>query len=136
MSASYNKLNCFVQDLAHKVHNLGTDTLVWVLSNTAPNASITTTGGFTEISYTNLSSRTASVVTSIQSGGTYKLVVSNTTLAATGNVAAFRYIGLANYTSAASSMICWHDRGASLTMVSGDSFGITSDQTNGILTLA
>ncbi len=55
--ATYNKFNSFVEALAEKVHNLGSDQLVVALTNSAPSASNTQLSDITQITYTNLSSR-------------------------------------------------------------------------------
>ena len=47
--ASFNKFNAFVADVANKVHNLGSDTLKIMLSNTAPAASNAVKTDITEI---------------------------------------------------------------------------------------
>ena len=39
--ATFNKFNSFVEAMAEKAHNLGSDTLKLALSNTAPSASDT-----------------------------------------------------------------------------------------------
>ena len=39
--ATFNKFNSFVEALAEKVHNLGSDTLTVALSNSAPVATYT-----------------------------------------------------------------------------------------------
>ena len=51
--ASFNKFNPFVEALAEKVHNLGSDTLKVMLSNTAPSASNAVKADITEISAGN-----------------------------------------------------------------------------------
>ena len=97
--AALNKFNSFVEALAEKVHNLGSDTLMVALTNSAPVAGNTVLANITEISYTNLSSRVVTVTASSQTAGLYKLVASALTLSATGAVGPFRYIVLYNNTA-------------------------------------
>jgi hypothetical protein len=85
--ATFNKFNSFVEAVAEKVHNLGSDALVIALTNSAPSASNTQLSDITQISYTNLSSRAVTTSTSAQSGGTYKLVCADLVLTASGAVA-------------------------------------------------
>jgi len=143
--ASFNKINDFVENAVEGM-NLDSDTLIVALSNTAPasetNDPTTDTNGVlanvTEISYTNLSSRTLANVTSSQTSGTYKLSADDLTLTASGGaVAEFRYIYIYNdtVTSPADPLIGYYDYGSGLTLNDGDTFTIDIG-TNGILTLA
>ena len=143
--ASFNKINDFVENAVEGM-NLGSDTLIVALSNTAPASETndpTTDGNgvlanVTQIAYTNLSSRTLANVTSSQTSGTYKLSADDLTLTASGgSVAAFRYIYIYNdtVTSPADPLIGYYDYGSSLTLNDGDTFTIDIG-TNGILTLA
>ena len=70
--ATFNKFNCFVEDLAEKKHNLGSDTLTIALcaAANAPTASNTVLANLTQISYTNLSSRAVTTTSSAQTSGT------------------------------------------------------------------
>jgi len=142
--ASFNKVNDFVENAVEGM-NLGSDTLIVALSNTAPasETSNPTADGngvlanVTQISYTNLSSRTLANVTSAQTSGTYKLSADDLTLTASGGaVAAFRYIYIYNdtVTSPADPLIGYYDYGSSLTLNDGDTFTIDIGA-NGILTL-
>lgn len=144
--ASFNKFNCFVEDIAEKVHNLGSDTLKVFLTNTAPNASthtaydgVTGTTGPAEISAGNgyaAGGNTASVSSSAQTSGTYKLVLSDPTKwTATGAIGPFRYAVLYNSTPAGKNLIGWWDNGATLTLANGDEFTVDLDQVAGVLTL-
>lgn len=145
--AAFVKLNGFVEHLAEKVHNLQTDQLVIALTNVAPasetaNPQSTTAacvlGSLTQISYTNLSTRNITTSTSLQTAGTYKLVLNDLTLSATGTVGPFRYIYVYNDTptSPLDPLIGYYDYGTALTLNNGESLTIDFDQTNGVLTLA
>lgn len=136
--ATYNKINAFVADICNKVHNLGSDQLTIALTATAnaPVATNTVLANLTQISYTNLSSRNITTTSSTQSSGTYKLILANLTLTASGAVAAFEYVVVYNSTAASGNLICWFDYGSSVTMANGDTFVINFDQTNGLLQLA
>ena len=140
--ASFVKVNDFVE-YAVEAMNLGSDTLIVALSNTDPTAGTNVTAdgngvlaNITQISYSNLSSRTLASVTSAQSSGTYKLGAADLTLTASGgSVAAFRYVVIYNDTVTNDPVIGYYDYGSSLTLNDGDTFTIDIG-TNGILTLA
>ena len=141
--ASFTKVNDFVVNLANAM-DLDSDTLVVALSDTDPTAGTDVTAdgngvlaNITEISYTNLSTRTLANVTSTQTAGTYKLSADDLTLTASGgSVAAFRYVVIYNDTptSPADPVIGYYDYGSSLTLNDGDTFTVDFG-TNGILTL-
>lgn len=137
--ASFTKFNAFVADVANKVHNLGSDTLKIMLSNTLPTASNAVKADITEISAGNgYSSGGMSVtgITSTQSSGTYKLVASaDPSFTASGAVGPFQYAVLYNSTAASGNLIGWWDRGSALTLANADTFTVDLDQTNGILQL-
>lgn len=134
--ASYNKFNTFVADIANKVHNLGSDSLTVALTDTLPVNTNTVLANITQISYTNLSSRVVTVTSSVQSSGTYKLIANQLTLTASGTVPQFRYVVLYNGTASGGPLIAWYDFGSEVNMVSGDSFGVNFDLTNGVLQIA
>ena len=141
--ASFTKVNDFVVNLANAM-DLDGDTLVVALSNTDPTSGTDVTAdgngvlaNISQISYTNLSSRTLANVTSTQTSGTYKLSADDLTLTASGgSVAAFRYIVIFDdtVTSPADPVIGYYDYGTSLTLNDGDTFTIDIGA-NGILTL-
>lgn len=139
--ASYNKINAFVENLAEKVHNLQSDTLTVALtaSANAPVATNSILSDLTQISYTNLSARALTVSASSQTSGTYKLVISDLVLTASGgSVAAFRYVVIYNDTptSPADPLICWFDYGSSLTLADTETLTLDFDGTNGLLQIA
>jgi len=137
--ASFSKFNCFVEDVAEKVHNLGSDTLKIMLTNSAPSASNTVKADITEISAGNGYSSggmALTVTSSAQSSGTYKLVASDPSITASGAVGPFQYAVLYNSTPAAGNLIGYWDRGSALTLANGDTFTVDLDQTNGILQIA
>ena len=144
--ATFTKFNSFVEALAEKVHNLGSDTLKVFLTNTAPNASTHTaydgttgTTGPAEIAAGNgytATGNAAAVTTSAQSAGTYKLVLGDpATFTATGSVGPFRYSVLYNSTSAGKELIGWWDYGSSITLANGETFKVDFDPTSGVLTI-
>jgi len=123
--ATYTKFQCFVEDLAEKKHNLASDTLKVAFSNAtnAPSASADLKlADITTIVATNLGDVTLTVSSSSQTAGTYKLVVADKLLTATGDVPAFRYAIIYNDTAANKELICFFDYGSEVTLASGDTF--------------
>lgn len=137
--AAFNKINSFVEAVAEKTHNLGSDALVLALtaSANAPVNTNTQLTNLTQISYTNLSSRAITTSSSSQTSGTYKLVLVDVVLTASGGaVAAFRYVVIYNDTATNDELIGWYDYGSDLTLQNGESLTVDFDGTNGVLQIA
>jgi len=141
--ATFNKINDFVVNAVHNM-DLESDQITVALSNTAPSAETTdpTTDGngvlanVTEIAYTNCSTRNVTTSSSTQTSGTYKLVLDDITLTATGgDVGPFRYVYIYNDTVAtpADPLIGYYDYGLSLTLNDGDSFTLDFSATDGVI---
>lgn len=121
--ANYVKYQCFVEDLAEGKHNLSSDAITVALSNTAPNAGThVKLADVTAVSTANLDDVTPTVSSSSQTSGTYKLVLADLTMTATGAVGPFRYVILYNDTAANDPLICYFDYGSEVTLASGDTF--------------
>jgi hypothetical protein len=139
-TSAWNKFNCFVEDCAEKVHNLGSDTLKVALTNSLPVATNTVLGDITQIANGNgytTGGAQATQVTSAQTSGTYKLVLNDPSwTAVTGSMGTFRYCVLYNDTSTSDSLIAWFDYGATITLGVGESFTTDFDASGGALTLA
>ena len=133
--ATYNKFNSFVEALAEKAHNLGSDTLKVALTNSAPAATMTKLSELTgAIASPALDSVTLTVSSSSQTSGTYKLVVADKTMTASGAVGPFRYVAIYNDTATNKELICWYDYGSEITLNAGETFTLDFGAT--VLTLA
>jgi hypothetical protein len=137
--ATFTKFNSFVEALAEKVHNLGSDTLKVVLTNSAPSASNTVLADITQIASGNgytTGGATATISSSAQTAGTYKLVLADVTFTASpGSIGPFRYVVLYNDTATNDELIAYWDYGTNLTITSGNSFLVDFDASAGVLTL-
>jgi hypothetical protein len=137
--ATFNKFNSFVEAMAEKVHNLGSDTLKVALSNTLPVNTNTQLSNITQIAASGGYTAGAgggyalTGVTSAQSSGTYKLSADDLTITATGGaLPTFRYAVLYNDTATNDELIGWWDL-TSQSIVDGQSFKLDINPTNGIL---
>jgi flagellar capping protein FliD len=138
--AAFNKFNSFVEALAEKVHDLGSDTLKVMLTNTAPAATNAVKVDITELAAGNgytAGGNTAAVSASSQTSGTYKLVLADPTTwtAVGGTIGPFRYAVLYNDTASNDELIAWWDYGASLTLNAGETFTVDFDASTGVLTI-
>lgn len=142
MASSFNKFNQFVEYFAEGVFNLGSDTLKVALTNTQPTAGNTVLANITEISTgTGYSSggTQASISSSAQSSGTYKLVLGDVVFTASGgDIGPFRYAVLYDDTpsSPANPLIGWWDYLAPVTIADGETFTLDFSADNGVLQLA
>jgi hypothetical protein len=137
--ATFNKFNCFTEDLAEKVHNLGSDTLKVMLTNTAPVATNTVKANITEIGAGNgytAGGTTAAQTSSAQASGVYTLKLADVVFTASGgSIGPFRYVVLYNDSSASDSLIGWYDYGSAVTLGSGETMTVDFDSTLGVLTI-
>jgi len=138
--ASFNKFQPFVENLAEKVFNLGSDTLKVALSNTAPNATDGTLSQITQITAQNgytAGGAAATILTSSQTSGTYKLFLADVTFTASGgSFGPLRYAVLYDDTATNDELIGYWDYGTSITITDGNSLVVDFDGTNGVLQLA
>lgn len=138
-SANLTLFNQFVEDLAEKVHNLGADTLKIFLTNSTPNVAthtiktdltdLSTSGGYTA------GGQAATISSSAQTSGVYKLVLADVTWTATSGFGPFRYAVLYNDTpsSPLDPLIGYWDYGSAITLGAGEPFTVDADPTNGVL---
>jgi hypothetical protein len=140
--AAFNKFNVFVEHLAEKTHNLGSDALKILLTNSAPSVDDSVKADLAEISAGGgygAGGATVSAAASSQVGGIYKLVLNDVVFtAAGGSIGPFRYAVLYNDTptSPADPLIGWYDYGASITLADTETLTIDFDGVAGALTLA
>ena len=136
MAVAFTKINSFVENLAEKLIDLSGNGLTIALTNTAHNAAWDELADLTQVSYTNLSSRVCTVSSSSQTSGTYKLVLADLVLTASGAVGPFQYIYLYDDNSTGDKLIGYYDYGSAVTMASGDTFTLDFSAAAGVLTLA
>lgn len=141
--ASFVTFNKFLSQLANGGYNLGSDTLKFALTNTAPTAATDTV--FDPITkhpppaavngYTS-GGHEATIDSSAESGGTYTLACTTDVVitATAGGIGPFRYVILYDDTSATDMLIGYWDYGSSITLAAGETF--TIDVTASLLTIA
>lgn len=133
--ATYNKIADWAAN-SEKAVNIGSDSFVLALSNTAPASESTPPTGdgngvlanVTQISYTNCSSRALTTASSAQVGGTLTLDFNDITLTASGgSVGPFRYAYVYDdtVTSPADPLVGYYDYGSSITLADGEDIAIT-----------
>lgn len=138
---AYNKINVFVQDLANKKHDLSADSFKVALTNTAPVATNTILSNITQIANGNgytTDGTAATITSSTQTSGTEKWILQSVVYTATGTVGPFQYAVLHNSTQTTplKPLIAWWDYGSAVTLASGDTFTVSFDASNGVLTIA
>jgi hypothetical protein len=140
--ASFNKFNSFVEAVAEKVHDLGSDTLKMVLTAAAnaPVATNTQRSDLTAISAGNgytAGGNTVTTSTSSQTSGTYKLVCADLTITASGgSIGPFRYFVIANETATNDELVGWWDYGSEITLNDGESVTVDFSAADGVLQIA
>ena len=139
--ATFNKFQAWTEHVTEGVHDHSADTLKVMLTNTAPIASNSVKANLTEISAGNgytAGGTQATVSSSSQTSGTYKLVLADVVFTASGGtIGPFRYAVLYNDTptSPADPLIGWWDYGSARTLQSGESFTVDFNASTGVFTL-
>jgi hypothetical protein len=137
--ATFSKFQSFVEKLAEKVHNLGSDVIKVMLTNTAPSASASNVkADITEITAGNgytAGGTAATITSSAQTAGVYKLVLGDVVFTATGTVGPFRYVVLYNDTATNKDLIGFYDYGSSISLSNGETFTVDFDPSAGVLTI-
>jgi len=137
--ASFNKYQKGVEALVEGI-NAGSDTWKIALSNRTPVvATDSNLASAVEISAGNgytAGGNTASVSSSSQTGGTYKLVLNSpsTWTATGGSIGPFEYAIL--YDATTDNLIGYWDYGSAVTLSDGESFSVVLDGTSGVFTVA
>jgi membrane-bound ClpP family serine protease len=125
-----------ILDIFQKVHDFASDTLKFLLSNTAiTQSTVNAISDVTEITAHNGYSAggvTSPQISSAQSSGTYKLVLTDEVITASGGtIGPFEYIVLTN--STASKVVQYYDYGSAITLADTETFTIDVDGTNGTI---
>lgn len=110
--------NTFFADVMNKEHDLASDTLKVVLSNTAPALANTKLTDITQIANGNgytAGGQALDNVTSTQTAGVFSLGADNEVFTASGGaIATFRYVVLYNDTHANDQLIGYWDHGTTI----------------------
>jgi hypothetical protein len=141
--ASFNKFNCFTGDVAHALHDMKTGTAQVYkvyLTNTAPVATNTVYNTPADLATANgytAGGVSIGTIAGVDTAGVFKFTAGSQPAwtAAGGSIGPFQYAVLYNSTSGTLPLIGWWDYGAALTLTNGNSFTVTTDLVNGILTI-
>jgi len=131
------KFYSFVEAIHEKKHNLGSDTLKVLLTNTAPSLSNTQKSDISgELSTANgytAGGATVTITSSAQSSGLYTLIATDVTWTASGgSIGPFRYAVFYNDTATNDELIGYIDYGYSVTVASGQTFTLDFDAVSGL----
>lgn len=141
--ASFNKFNCFAGDVAHALHDMKTGTAQVYkvyLTNSAPLATNTVYNTPADLATANgytAGGVSIGAISGAQSSGVFKFTAGTqpSWTAAGGSIGPFEYAVLYNSTSGTLPLIGWWDYGTAITLTNGNTFTVTTDLVNGILTI-
>jgi len=127
--AAFNKFNQFVEDRNNGVHNLGADSIKFMLTNTLPTAGQEILSEITEIATGNgytAGGEVVAMTSSTQTAGAYSLVPTADVVitASGGSIGPFQYCVLYNDTptSPLNPLMGWYDRGSAVTLLDTETF--------------
>jgi hypothetical protein len=133
------KFHSFVEAVHEGSHNLGSNTLKWILTSDAPSLSWTqlsnVTGQLSTANGYTQNDKTMTVTGSAQSSGLYTLIATDVTWTASGGnlgSGSFRYAILYNDTATNDLLIGYLDYGYLVTVASGQTFTLDFDATAGL----
>ncbi len=129
--AAFSKFNCFVGDVAHKLHDMltgTTDVYKVYLTNTLPVATNTVYNTPADLATLNgytATGTTIGTITGADPSGTFSFSggTNPSWTAAGGSIGPFEYAVLYNSTSG--KLIGWWDYGTAITLTNGNTFQVT-----------
>ena len=137
-TASYTKCTAAIEPLLEGI-NVGSDSWKVALTNTDATAKTSFVAGTDDLATGNgytAGGTAASITSSSQSSGTYKLVLADVTFTASGgSIGPFRYAVLYNDTATNDELIGFWDYGSSISLNNGEALTVDFDATNGVLQL-
>ena len=137
--ATYNKFNCYVQDLHEGRHDFRVDVLKVALTNVQPFATHSSVFQISEVASLGgyqQGGMPLTVLSSQQENGVHKLIIEDFTFVASGSVGPFRCQVIHNSSSDSQRLICWCDYGFPVTLLQGDTFFFDFNQEDGLYTLS
>lgn len=141
MIVPFIKFDSLCEAVAHKKHNLASDTLKVMLTNAAPDpAGDAVKSDLTEIAAGNgytAGGATITVSSSGQTAGVYKLVLADVVITASGgSIGPFRYAAVYNDTAANDELLGYLDYGTSVSIADGETATFDFSAADGVFTLA
>ena len=134
--ATFVKIDSFVENLAEKKIDLSGAALTIALTNTVHTAAWDELADLTQVAYTYCSSRVLTVSSSAQISGTYKLILADLVLTASGGaVGPFQYVYIYDDGSTGDKLIGYYNYGAAVTLADGETITINFDDSGGVFTL-
>ena len=152
MSLTANKFNIYVQNVGNGVHNLNSDNLFILLTNTAPNAADTVVDTTTTTCTVKSTSNAAEIAAGngytkggvqlssnayTQAAGLASLVANQGVITATGAVGPFRYAVLYDNSAGTAStrpVMLWWDNGSSVSLAAGQQLLLQNSNASGNFT--
>lgn len=134
--SNFVKVNSFIEAVHEKKHNLSSDTIKCMLTNTAGSATWTQKSDVTDLSTANgytAGGATLSGIISSQASGVYYFICSDISWTASGgSIGPFRTAVFYNDTATNDEILGYIDWGYSLTVASGQTFTLDIDAVNGL----
>lgn len=141
--ATFQKIQIFVEDLAHAHHDFTSDASSTQTCSfqTAANIPLVTNevvGDLTPIVMTNMSSRVVLITSSGHTTGTYKLVNTDLVITASGAVPSFDNFAIYEDSTPGpvGPLIMWYNHGSTVTLATSETYTIDFDPSAGFFTLA
>ncbi len=129
--ATFNKIEQFVEDIMHQVHDFTNTAAADITAAFTTNANmpVTTNDILTDLTLivmTNMSARDITITSSLHTTGTYKLTLTDLVITASAAVPTFR--GVAIYADVPAGpvdpLINWYDHGSDVTLATSETFTI------------
>jgi len=134
--AAFTKFNSFIERVFEGEILCASHSFKVAFSNTLPLVTNNNFADITEIAAGNgytAGGHASSVLSSAQTAGIYKLVLSDVAIVASGSIGPFQYVIVYDDTHANDALVAFADYVTPITLINGQIFVVDLDQTNGLL---